>query len=85
MHLRLLSRARAGRARAAVRSSLRAAYVSRWSGLIAVAAQRALAGCLFELPFDTVASAAGELAVHEVLQDERWLHAPTPSRLPERT
>jgi len=34
---------------------------------------------------DTVASAVGELAVHEVLQDERWLHAPAPSRVPART
>ena len=72
------------RAHAAVRSALHAAYVSRWSSIIAVAAQRALAGSLLELPLDTVASAAGELAVHEVLQDERWLHAPAPNRLPQR-
>ena len=39
--LRLLARARAARAHAAVRSALRAAYVSRWSSIIAVAAQRA--------------------------------------------
>ena len=54
-------------------SALRAAYVSRWSSIIAVAAHRAFAGSLLELPLDTVASAAGEPAVHEVLQDERWL------------
>ena len=64
---------------------MRAACVSRWSSIIAVAAQRALAGFLLELRLDTVASAAGEPAVHEVLQDERWLHAPAPSRLPQRT
>ena len=66
-------------AHAAVRSALRAAYVSRWSGIIAVAAQRALASSLLELPLDTVASAAGEPAVHEVLQDERWLRLPAAS------
>ena len=33
---------------------------------------------------DTVASAAGEPAVHKVLQNERWLHAPASSRLPDR-
>ena len=82
--LRLLARARAARAHAAVRSALRAAYVSRWSSIIAVAAQRALASSLLELPLDTVASAAGEPAVHEVLQDERWLYALASSRLPAR-
>ena len=48
--LRLLARARAALAHAAVRSALRAAYVSRWSSIIAVAAQRALASSLLELP-----------------------------------
>ena len=83
--VRLLAQARAASAHAAVRSALRAAYVSRWSGIIAVAAQRALASSLLELPLDTVASAAGEPAVHEVPQDERWLDAPASSRLAART
>ncbi|CAE7883168.1 unnamed protein product, partial [Symbiodinium sp. KB8] len=82
--LRLLARARAARAHAAVRSALRAADVSRWSSIIAVAVQRALASSLLELPFDTVAFAAGEPAVYEALQDERWLHAPASSRPPAR-
>ena len=79
------AQARAASAHAAVRSALRAAYVTRWSGIIAVAAQRALASSLLELPLDTVASAAGAPAVHEVLQDARWLDAPASSRLPART
>ena len=54
---------------------------ARWSGIIAVAAQRALASSLHKHLFDTVASAAGEPAVHEVLQGKRWLDAPAPSRL----
>ena len=53
--LGLLARARAARAHAAIHSALRAAYVSRWSSIIAVAAQRALASSLLELPLDTVA------------------------------
>ena len=83
--LRLLAHARAASAHAAVRSALRAAYVSRWSGVIAVAAQRALASSLLELPLEAVGAAAGEPAVHEVLQDARWLHTPAPSRLPAPT
>ena len=74
-----------GFAHVAVCPALRAAYASRWSGIIAMATQRALASSLLEFLLDAVASAAGESAVHEVLQDERWLHAPAPGRLPART
>ena len=56
----------------------------RWSSIIAVAAQRAFASLLLELPLNTVASAAGEPAVHDVLQDDHWLHAAASSRLPAR-
>ncbi|CAE7765043.1 NSF [Symbiodinium sp. KB8] len=83
--LQLLAQARAASTHAAVRSALRAAYVSRWSGIIAVAAQRALASSLPELPLEAVAAAASEPAVHEVLQDARWLDTPALSRLPART
>ena len=77
--LRLLAQAHAASAHAAVRPALRAAYVSRWSGIFTVAAQRALASFLLELPLEAVAAAARAPAVHEVLQDARWL-----SRLPAR-
>ena len=82
--LRLLAQARAASAHAVVRPALRAAYVSRWSGIITVAAQRALASALLELPLEAVAAAAREPAVHEVPQDARWLDTPAPSRLPAR-
>ena len=49
------------------------------------ARQLHFASSLLQLPLDTVAFAAGEPAVHEVLQDERSLGAPAPSRLPART
>ena len=39
---------------------------------------------LLELPLEAVAAAAGEPAVHEVLQDARWLDTPAPSRFPMR-
>ena len=83
--LRLLEQARAASAHAAVRSALRAAYVSRWSGIIAVAAQRARASSLLELPLEAVGAASGEPAAHEILQDARWLDTSAPSRLPART
>ena len=47
--------------------------------------QRALAGCLLELLLDTVASAAGEPAVHRGPARRSWLHVPAPTRLPQRT
>ena len=60
---------RAASAHAAVRYALRTACVSRWGGIIAAAAQRALASSL----------------EHEVLQDARWLDAPVSNRPPART
>ena len=42
--------------------------MSCWSSIIAVAAQRAFASSLLEFPLDTVASAAGEPAVHEIIR-----------------
>ena len=65
--LRLLARARTARALAAVRSALCVSLEQRHR-------------CRGELPLDTVASAAGGLAVHEVLKDKGCLHAPAPSR-----
>ena len=56
------------------------AYSHRWMGLLAVAAQCALATTL-ELPVDEV-GADGELPLLEdVLHEGRLLEAPTPSRL----
>ena len=75
--LRLLARARAACAHAAVRS----ASVSRWGSIIVVASQKALASSLLEVLLDTAAPAAGEPAMHEVLQDERLLRALAPGRL----
>ena len=83
--VRLLARARAAGAPAAVRNAAQAAWVLRWSGLISVAAQRALAATFLELPLQSELAAAGPPpALHELLADARWQQAPEPSRLPAR-
>ena len=83
--VRLLARARAAGAPAAVRNAAQAAWVLRWSGLISVAAQRALAATFLELPLQSELAAAGPPpALHELLADARWQEAPEPSRLPAR-
>ena len=84
-YVRLLARARAAGAPAAVRNAAQAAWVLRWSGLISVAAQRALAATFLELPLQSELAAAGPPpALHELLADARWQEAPEPSRLPAR-
>ena len=83
--LRLLAQARAASAPVAVRRAAQAAWVYRWSGILSVAAQRAFAASLLELPAATELGAAGDPpALHELLADARWLQAPVNSRLPAR-
>ena len=83
--LRLLAQARAASAPVAVRRAAQAAWVYRWSGILSVAAQRAFAASLLELPAATELGAAGDPpALHELLADARWLQAPANSRLPAR-
>ena len=48
--IRLLARAAAAEIVTSLRAAARAAWVVRWSGILAVAAQRAFAASLFELP-----------------------------------
>ena len=71
--LRLLAGQRASDVQAAMRAAARAAWVARWSGLLAVAAQRAVAASLLELPLAGECNVAGEAPeLHEVLADVRW-------------
>ena len=71
--LRLLAGQRASDVLAATRAAARAAWVARWSGLLAVAAQRAIAASLLELPLAGECNVAGEAPeLHEVLADVRW-------------
>ncbi len=79
--IRRLARAKAREHPPLLRASAQMAYSHRWTGLLAVAAQRALATTLLELPVDEV-GADGELPLLEdVLHEGRLLEAPTPSRL----
>ena len=83
--IRLLARARAAEVPTSLRAAARAAWVVRWRGILAVAAQRAFAASLLELPPGGECSAGGpEPALHELLADARWQATPASSRLPMR-
>ena len=70
--LRLLARHRAAAVPRLLRPSAITAWVARWSGLLAVAAQRALAASLLELPPTAELGEGPEPELHEVLADARW-------------
>ena len=81
--LRLLARARAREAPAGLRNATRQAFTQRWGGMLAVAAQRALAASLLELPPQDVPGVDGALPdLSEVLDEGRWEFPPAVSRLP---
>lgn len=80
----LLAAARARAAPAALRRSAAQAWQWRWAGVIAVAAQRAFAASLLELPW---AGRLGfedgpDVALADVLHGARAQDPPLPSRLP---
>jgi hypothetical protein len=80
--VRLLAKAKARTIPQLVRSAARAAFFHRWTGILAVAAQRALAATLLELPVDDAGAVDGDMPVlEEVLGDARLVEAPFPSRL----
>ena len=60
------------------------AWVFRWSGLVAVAAQRALATTFLELPLHAEPAAGPAPDLHELLADARWTSGPQPSRVAGR-
>ena len=73
---------RARSAPALIRQSVRAAYQHRWTGILAVAAQRALAATLLEVPVEDAEGVDGEPAtLEDVLLDARQLEGPEPSRV----
>ena len=83
--VRLLARARAASVPAILRPAAQAAWVLRWSGILAVAAQRALAASLLHLPLANECTGGGaEPALHELLADMRWHDGPERSRMPSR-
>ncbi|CAK0851576.1 unnamed protein product, partial [Prorocentrum cordatum] len=80
--VRLLARTRARSAPQRLRASARAAHLHRWTGLAAVAAQRACAATLLELPPHTLAVDGDEPHLADLLADARYTETPAPSRLP---
>ncbi len=77
-----LAKAKARMVPRILRPSVRAAYFHRWTGMLAVAAQRALAATLMELPVDDAEGVdGGPPTLEDVLLDARLLDPPQPSRV----
>ena len=64
-----------------LRTSARAAYLHRWTGILAVAAQRALTATLLELRVDEAAMDGEPPPLEDVLLDARLVEPPMPSRV----
>ena len=65
--------------RATIDATAQAARVPRWSGIIGVGAERALAGS-----FANERSCGVEPALHELLAEVHWQVAPERSHMPSR-
>ena len=76
-----LARAKARSVPILVPPSARTAYQHLWTPILSVAAQRALAATLMELPVDDAAGVDGDPSLEDVLLDSRVLEAPIPSRV----
>ena len=69
-----LANARTRRVPQFLRQSAARAFAHRWSGLMAVAAQKALAASLLHLPLHVEANKAGSPpALSDLLADARWV------------
>ncbi len=80
--VRRLARATARSQPDRLRASAAQAYVHRWSGILAVAAQRAFAASLLELPLANEICWDGDApACHDVVADARWVFPVLDSRL----
>ena len=80
--VRLLAKARARADPELLRSASAAGYLHRWTGILAVAAQRALAATLLELPVDEAEGVDGEPPfLEDLLSEARLVDPALPSRL----
>ena len=80
--IRALAWAKARSSPELIRSSVAAAWCARWSGLLAVAAQRAFAASLLELPMhEQMCIDGAEPALSDLLAETRFIELPTGSRL----
>ena len=78
-----LAKAKARATPAILRQSATLAWVNRWSGILAVAAQRAFAASLLELPLDNLVCLDGDTPLlGDLLEDARVADPPEFSRLP---
>ena len=80
--IRRLAKAKARGQPALLRRSAQLAYQSRWTGLLSVAAQKAFARTLLELPVDEAGADGAAPALSDVLHEARLLEPSAPSRLP---
>ena len=80
--VRLLAKARARSAPAALQKAVRAALVHRWSGILSMAVQRSFAASLLELPLDNECRDGPMPPWAELLADARWEEPPAASRMP---
>ena len=80
--LRQLAKAKSRRSPRLLRKSAQAAWTSRWLGLLSVAAHRAFATTLLDLPVSEAGCDGGEPWLEEVLHENRLSVPPTPSRMP---
>ena len=67
-----------------LQASAQMAFTSRWIGLLSVAARRALASTLLELPVEESAADGEAPLLEDVLHGARLAEVPIPSRLPLR-
>ena len=77
-----LAKAKARRSPRLLRKSAQIAWASRWLGLLAVAAHRAFATSLLDLPVGDSRCEGGEPWLEEVLHEARLTVPPAPSRMP---
>ena len=80
--VRLLAKAKARAFPPVLRRSVQMAYTCRWTGLLAVAAHRAYARTLLDLPVDEANCDGEEAPLEDVLREARFFEPPEPSRLP---
>ena len=80
--VRLLARCRARSVPEFLRVPVHQSWQQRWTGMLAVAAQRSFAASLLELPLHSQANRDGNSPGRdELLSDARWTTAPAASRL----
>ena len=80
--VRLLAKAKSRAAPAILQQSVRAAFHHRWTGILAVAAQRAFAASLLDFPMEDALGVDGDTPpLESILGDARLWGPALPSRV----